>query len=74
MQKFDRPRSAFGRWVKDKGISLVDLSKKSDLPISTLSALSTRGAQKPIRRTGDKLIKAIRTIDPEAKESDFWDV
>ncbi len=71
---FDMPRSAFGKWIKSHGVSTVELSEMSGVPRTTISSLATGEHKRPTRLTGRKLMKAIREIEPNAKESDFWDV
>ena len=71
---FDRPRSEFGKWAKSRGVSMVKLSELSGLPIGTISALSRGDHNRPTRLTVRKLMKAIREIDPDVHEKDFWDV
>ncbi len=71
---FKAPRTRFGKWLDQIGISQTDLSRSSGVPITTISSLARGEAKKPTRLTGRKLMKAIREIDPEAKERDFWDV
>ncbi len=68
------PRSKFGKWLDDKKISQSDLSRKSGVSDSTISSLARGESKKPTRLTARKLMKSIRAVDPEARESDFWDV
>ena len=67
-----KKRSKFGEWLDTKGISQSDLSKSTGISHCTINELATGYHQKPTRRTGQKLMKTVREIDPEAKESDFW--
>ena len=53
---------------------MMKLSELSGLPIGTISALSRGDHNRPTRLTVRKLMKAIREIDPDVHEKDFWDV
>lgn len=70
----ERKRSRFGKWMDGKGISQMELSRRSGVASNTINNLATGTAGRPARRTGQKLMKAIREVDPAAKESEFWDV
>ena len=67
-------KSKFGKWLKNHGISHVELSKKSGVPRTTIGNLAREENRCPTRLTGQKLIKAIREIEPKVKESDFWNI
>ena len=71
---FGSPLSRLGRWMKNHEISQMELANRSGVPRGTIGNLSRDQTKKPSRRTGAKLIKAIQTVDPNAKESDFWNL
>ncbi len=69
---FGPPRSKFGKWMDEHGVSHVEMAEKSGVPRTTISNLATGRATKPTRLTARKLMAVIREIDPGARYEDLW--
>lgn len=69
---FGPPRTDFGKWLDNNGISQSDLSRVSGVSVKTISDLARGRTKKPTRLTARKLIKAIRLYDAEVSMEDFW--
>ena len=70
----ERNRSKLGEWMDEHGISQTNLSDRSGVSYRTVQDLVRGESKRPTKLTARKLMKAIREVDPVAKESDFWDV
>lgn len=69
-----KPRTKFGKWLDNHGIKQEWVVKKTGLTKVTVSELATKKDRIPTGRTIKKIMAAIRTIDPNAKAEDFWDM
>jgi transcriptional regulator with XRE-family HTH domain len=70
-----KKRSKLGKWLDRNGLTQSWLAKESKVNRNTINALSSgSSAQEPQQRTLDKVMKAIKKVDPDARPSDFFDV
>ncbi|MGC3791990.1 helix-turn-helix domain-containing protein [Priestia aryabhattai] len=69
-----KPRTKLGKWLDKKGVTQSWLMKKSGLNKNTISELTGDKNRLPTLRTMQKVIKALREIDPKVNSNDFWDV
>jgi predicted transcriptional regulator len=67
-----KSRSKLGKWLDDRGISQQWLSKKSGVSRTTISEMCSDQMKSPNLKTIQKVLKAIRDIDPRVKQDDFW--
>jgi DNA-binding Xre family transcriptional regulator len=74
MPFFDRNRTKFGKYLKDKNISQKELSDDSGVTKETINKLSTGKSQKPTTQTGRAILKSLRKHDPNLRSTDFWDL
>lgn len=71
---FGPPLSKFGKWMKRRGISQVEMSELSGVPRGTIGNLARDETKRPTRLTLRKLWRAIKEIDPNVDPWDFWDM
>jgi predicted transcriptional regulator len=70
-----KKRSKLGKWLDRNGLTQSWLAKDSKVNRNTVNALCDgENYQEPQQRTLDKIMKAIKKVDPGAKPSDFFDV
>jgi len=69
-----KPRTKLGRWLDKRGITQSWLMKKTGLNKNTVSDLTSDKDRSPTLKTMQKVIKALREIDPKVNSNDFWDV
>lgn len=70
----NKPRSALGKWMDRRGIKQEWLTKESGLSKKTVSAVCNEDGHIPNGRTMQKIVQALRTVDPSVKASQFWDI
>ncbi|MDE8676440.1 helix-turn-helix domain-containing protein [Priestia aryabhattai] len=69
-----KPRTKLGRWLDKRGITQSWLMKKTGLNKNTVSDLTSDKDRSPTLKTMQKVIKALKEIDPKVNSNDFWDV
>jgi DNA-binding XRE family transcriptional regulator len=69
-----KPRTRLGEWLDNRGIRQDWLVKKSKLHKTTVSALCGDSDYSPSLTTIQKIIKALKEIDPNVNGSKFWDI
>ena len=67
-----KERTAFGKWLDKKGIPQEWIVKETKLNKFTISKLANQNEHLPSGRTMKKIIAALRKIDPQVKQDDFW--
>lgn len=67
-----KPRTQFGRWLDSRGISQEWISSKTKISRNTISKIAADKKYSPTLKTIQKIMKAIREVDPNAKSDDFW--
>lgn len=69
-----KKRSRLGKWLDEKGISQEWLTRKSGLGRNTVGYLANDEDAAPNTKTIKKILTTLRTVDPNVKSSDFWDM
>jgi transcriptional regulator with XRE-family HTH domain len=67
-----KPRTQFGKWLDNRGISQEWISKRTKISRNTISKIAADKEYSPTLRTIQKIMKAIKEVDPNAKSDDFW--
>ncbi|MDQ0188253.1 helix-turn-helix transcriptional regulator [Alicyclobacillus cycloheptanicus] len=67
-----RPRTRFGKWMEEQGVTQEELSQKSGVSRGTISRLASKDDARPGWRNRKKLREALRAYDEEYAD-DFWD-
>jgi len=65
-------RTPFGKWLDKKGILQEWIVKETKLNKFTISKLANKMDHMPSGRTMKKILLALRKIDPNIKQDDFW--
>ena len=69
-----KPRTKLGRWLDKRGITQSWLMKETGLNKNTVSDLTSDKDRSPTLKTMQKVIKALKEVDPKVNSNDFWDV
>lgn len=69
-----KTRTKLGKWLDKRGITQAWLKEKTGLNKNTIGDLTSNKDRTPNLRTMQKIIKALREIDPNVKSDDFWDM
>ncbi|MNS53458.1 hypothetical protein D3C72_862140 [compost metagenome] len=67
-----KPRTPFGKWLDEKGITQEWVAQETKLNKFTISKLANKPDHIPTGRTMKKILNALRKIDPTIKQDDFW--
>jgi transcriptional regulator with XRE-family HTH domain len=67
-----KPRTQFGRWLDARGITQEWVSQKTRISRNTISKIASDIEYSPTLRTIQKIMSAIKEVDPNAKSDDFW--
>jgi hypothetical protein len=70
----NKPRSELGKWIDRRGIKQDWLMRESGLNKHTVSTVCNDEDYMPSGRTMQKIIKALRVVDPSVKAGQFWDL
>ncbi|MGF7046413.1 DNA-binding XRE family transcriptional regulator [Paenibacillus sp. DS2015] len=70
----NKPRSKLGKWLDRRGIKQDWLIKTSEVNKQTISSVCNDGGYIPSGNTMQKIIKALREVDPSVKADQFWDL
>lgn len=69
---FGKHRSKFGDYLNMRGIQQKWLAEQAGLAEATISELASGRRQAPNMRTANKIIKVLRTLDPDVSAEYFW--
>ncbi|HWO77767.1 MAG TPA: helix-turn-helix transcriptional regulator [Bacillus sp. (in: firmicutes)] len=69
-----KKRSKLGKFIDKHGYSQEDLREASKVSRNTISKVCNDPDYIPSPNVMKKILKAIRTIKPNAKINDFWDM
>lgn len=69
-----KSRTKLGKWLDKRGITQSWLMKKTGLNKNTISDLTSNKDRSPTLKTIQKVIKALKEIDPKVNSNDFWDM
>lgn len=67
-----KERTPFGKWLDKRGISQSWIVKETKLNKFTISKLANKKDHIPSGRTMQKILAALKKIDPNIKQDDFW--
>jgi predicted transcriptional regulator len=67
-----KKRSRLGKFLDRSGITQEWLVRSSGLGRNTIADLANVGGREPNARTMQKILNALRTVDPNVKADDFW--
>ncbi|MED1954611.1 helix-turn-helix transcriptional regulator [Brevibacillus centrosporus] len=67
-----KERSRLGRWLDQRGITQQWLSRETELNRATISRIASDDEYTPNLRTVQKIIKALKKVDPRVSQDDFW--
>jgi DNA-binding XRE family transcriptional regulator len=70
----NKPRANLGKWIDKRGIKQEWLIKKSGVNKQTLSLACNDPEYIPSGTTMQKIIKALREVDPSVRADQFWDL
>jgi DNA-binding Xre family transcriptional regulator len=73
MDGIGKPRSKFGRWLDERGISQKWVSEQSGLNKNTVSKLASND-ELPNGKTMKVVISTLKKIDPNIEVSDIWNM
>lgn len=69
-----KQRSLLGKWIDQRGIKQEWLVQNSGLGRNTITWACGDLSYMPSGRTMQKIIKALREVDPSVKADMFWDL
>ncbi len=69
-----KPRTKLGKWIDYRGIKQEWLIKRSGLGRNTITWACGDPEYIPSGTTMQKILKALREVDPSVRASDFWDL
>ncbi|MED4586685.1 helix-turn-helix transcriptional regulator [Brevibacillus choshinensis] len=67
-----KKRSRLGRWLDERGIRQSWLAKESEISQETITGLCRDDTKLPSGSTMKKVLQALRKVDPNVKQDDFW--
>jgi len=67
-----KQRSKLGRWLDHRGVSQQWLADKAGVGRNTVGELASGDDRAPNARTMQKILNALRTVDPNVKADDIW--
>ncbi|TDF93576.1 helix-turn-helix domain-containing protein [Paenibacillus piri] len=74
MLSLGKNRSRLGRWLDDRGIKQEWLVSKSRIGRTTISNACANEHYMPSGSTIQKMMKALKEIDPTVQSNQFWDI
>jgi predicted transcriptional regulator len=74
MSGLGKKRSRLGKWLDARGITQTWLVKKSKRSKTTITTACSDDNYIPSGSSIQRIIKALREIDPTVSASKFWDV
>lgn len=69
-----KDRTKLGKWIDKRGIKQEWLVQESGLNRNTVRLLCNDDDHMPTARTMQKIVKALRKIDPSIRAEKFWDL
>ncbi|GED35014.1 hypothetical protein BCE02nite_61550 [Brevibacillus centrosporus] len=67
-----KQRSKLGKWLDRRGVKQKWLAKEAELNKATITRVTSSDEYTPNLRTIKKILQALRKIDPNVKQDDFW--
>lgn len=69
-----KPRTKLGKWIDARGIKQEWLIKRSGVNKNSITAACGDNGYLPSGKTMQKIIKALREVDPSVRADQFWDL
>ncbi|RYI24989.1 transcriptional regulator [Bacillus infantis] len=69
-----KSRSKFGKWIDRKGISQMDLVRKSKVSRNTISTICSEKEHVPRMDTWVKIQRALKSLGYDVDRDDFFDM
>jgi len=69
-----KQRSKLGKWIDKRGIKQEWLIKQAKVSKGTVTSACGDPDYIPGGKTMQKIIKALREVDPSVSASDFWEI
>lgn len=69
-----KDRTILGKWLDNKGIKQEWLILKSGLNKNTVRLVCNDTEHIPSGKTMQKIIKALREVDPSVRADEFWNL
>jgi predicted transcriptional regulator len=69
-----KERTKLGKWLDQRGMKQDWLANKSKLGNTTISNACGDKEYIPSGKTMQKIIRALKEVDPSARADKFWDV
>jgi hypothetical protein len=70
----NKPRTKLGKWLDKRGIKQEWLTKKSFVNKQSVSLACNDMLYLPSGKTMQKIIQALREVDPSVRADQFWDL
>jgi hypothetical protein len=67
-------RSKLGKWLDQRGMTQEWLRSRSRLTRNTISSACSDPDYMPSGSTMQKILKALRQVDPSVRADKFWDI
>lgn len=74
MTGLGKPRSKLGEWMDSRGIKQEWLIKKGGLSKGTVTSACSNPKYIPTGTIMQKILKALREVDPSVRAEQFWDL
>lgn len=69
-----KQRSRLGKWLDARGIRQSWLAIQSKVSEDTITQLCKDDSKLPSGNTMRKVLQALRKVDPNVKQDDFWTI
>jgi transcriptional regulator with XRE-family HTH domain len=69
-----KKRTKLGKWLDRNGIEQQELEEAANVSRNTISRLCNNSQHTPSFTVVQKIMRAIKRVDPHVKISDFWDI
>jgi len=69
-----KPRTKLGKWLDHRGMTQEWLVRKTKINRNTISKIASDKDYSPTLKTIQKIMKAVKEVDPKAKSDDFFDI
>lgn len=69
-----KKRSRLGKWLDRRGITQQWLARQTNLNRATISRIASEDEYTPNLRTMQKILQALRQVDPKVIQNDFWEM
>ncbi len=67
-----KKRSRLGKWLEKHGKTQEWLTREAGLGRNTIGYLATEDDRTPNTKTIQKVLAALRKVDPNVRSDDFW--